>query len=164
MNHLIVTFIGKDRPGVVDTFSNVVKQHQGNWQTSSMHHLCGFFTGVFEVAIEADKSDALEKALSNIDGFTINIEKASPSTVAETSLVLELTANDRAGIIQDISSVIHHHNGNLLKLVSTQDSAPHSGQVMFKAKAQVAVSQSSVETLIEALENIADDLMVDISQ
>jgi len=164
MNHLIVTFIGKDRTGVVDTFSNIVKQHQGNWQTSSMHHLSGFFTGIFEIAIEANKSEALEHSLCNIAGFTIHIEKASPSAAVEANLVLELTANDRAGIIQDISSVIHHHNGNLLKLVSTQDSAPHSGQVMFKAKAQVAVSQSNVETLIEALENIADDLMVDISQ
>lgn len=164
MNHLIITFIGKDRPGVVDTFSNLVKQHQGNWQTSSMHHLCGFFTGVFEVVIEADKSDELEHAIRNIDGFTINIEKATPSAVTEANLILELTANDRAGIIQDISSVIHHHDGNLLKLVSTQDSAAHSGQIMFKAKAQVAVNDSKVDDLIEALENIADDLMVDISQ
>jgi len=164
MNHLIVTFIGKDRPGVVDTFSNIVKQHQGNWQTSSMHHLCGFFTGIFEVVIEANKSDALELALSNIEHFTITIEKATPCAVINANLILELTANDRAGIIQDISSVVHHHNGNLLKLVSTQESAPHSGQVMFKAKAQVFVDETGVETLIEALENIADDLMVDISQ
>ncbi len=164
MNHLVVTFIGADRPGVVDTFSNLVSQYKGNWQTSSMHHMSGFFAGVFEVAVSEEHSAQLTKELQQITGYTVHVELAEAKSTQKADVILELTANDRAGIIQDISSVIHHGGGNLLKLVSTQDNAPHSGLVMFKAKAQVAVNEGSVEALIESLENLADDLMVDISQ
>lgn len=162
MNHLVVTFIGPDRPGVVDTFSNIVKKHHGNWQTSSMHHMSGFFAGVFEVAVEPSHSDQLTTALQDISNFTVNVATAENKSSQKANVVLELTANDRAGIIQDISSVIHHQGGNLLKLVSKQGNAAHSGQVIFKAKAQVVVED--VAALVSALENIADDLMVDISK
>ena len=82
----------------------------------------------------------------------------------ETILVLELTANDRAGIVQEISSTIHHHGGNLLKLVSTQEIAPHAGHELFKAKVTISVDKNTIDTMIDALENLADDLMVDISR
>jgi len=164
MKHLVVTFIGPDKPGLVDTLSNIVSSHQGNWQTSSMHHLSGHFAGVFEVAVADDKCQQLSLALTNVEGLTVTIEQATPTDSQAAAVVLELTANDRAGIVQEVSSVIHKQGGNLLKLVSTQDAAPHSGQLMFKAKAQVAVEDASIDELIEALESIADDLMVDITK
>jgi glycine cleavage system regulatory protein len=75
-----------------------------------------------------------------------------------------LTANDRTGIIQEISSIIHQQGGNLIKLVSQQSSAPHTGHELFKAKATISVDENTIESLICALEDLADDLMVDISR
>ena len=81
-----------------------------------------------------------------------------------TNLVLEITANDRAGIVQEVSSVIHQQSGNLIKLVSSQASAADSGQDIFKAKVQVSIKEDSVDELISALEQISNDLMVDVSR
>lgn len=165
MNHLIISCIGPDKTGLVDSLSKVVSQHNGNWQVSSLHHLSGFFAGVIEVAVENQHTEALTAALKAISGLSCQIELAEPNLPKTTSnLLLDITANDRAGIIQEVSSVIHHKGGNLIKLVSTQDNAPHTGQAMFKAKVQVALDENGVEPLITALENIADDLMVDISR
>jgi glycine cleavage system regulatory protein len=165
MNQVVVSFIGPDRLGLVDTLSNTIKQFNGNWQTSSMHHLSGFFAGVVEISIEEKKVQPLVSALAELDGLNCQIEIAALSNeVKQANLVLELTANDREGIVQDISSVIHRQGGNLLKLVSTQDSAPHSGQVIFKAKAQVSINEQHVDDIISAIEGIADDIMVDISR
>ena len=165
MNHIIITFIGPDRPGLVDTLSNVIEKNHGNWQTSSLHHLSGFFAGVVEISTGKQHANALISALEAIPDLKTQIETAKPANENDTAdVVLELTANDRAGIVQEISSVIHQQGGNLLKLVSTQESAPHSGQTMFKAKAQVSVNEKDIDELIASLENIADDLMVDISR
>jgi len=164
MNHLIISFICPDRPGLVEILSQLVKTHQGNWQTSSLHHLSGFFTGVVEVAITNENSDKLINALKSLPDFKCNIETASSQTKTAADVVLELTANDRVGIIQEISTVIHHQGGNLIKLVSTQESAPHSGQDLFKAKATICVENATIEQLIIALEALADDLMVDITR
>jgi len=165
MNHIVISCIGSDQTGIVDTLSKIINEHQGNWQVSSLHHLSGFFAGVIEVAVDESKTQALISALKDIEGLSCQIEIAkSASEKASTNLVLELTANDRAGIVQEISSVIHHQGGNLIKLVSSQASAPHTGQLMFNAKVQVAMNETDVDDLVDALEHIADDLMVDISR
>ena len=165
MKHIVVSFIGPDRPGLVDALSNTINKYQGNWQTSSMHHLSGFFAGVIEIAVEAQHADTLVSEIKSITDLNSQIETASPHSESQpANLTLELTANDRVGIVQEISSVIHHQGGNLLKLISTQDSAPHSALIMFKAKALVSIAEDHIDDLIEAIEDIADDIMVDISR
>lgn len=155
----------QDRPGIVETLSKVVKQHQGNWQTSSLHHLSGFFTGVLEIAVDHQHCEALTNAITALPNFKVNIEQTQPDKTSNAdNIILELTANDREGIVQEISSIIHHQGGNMIKMVSKQDNAPHTGQALFKAKITLAVNDEQTETLIDALENLADDLMVDISR
>jgi len=165
MNHLVISCIGPDKTGLVDSLSKIISDHQGNWQVSSLHHLSGFFAGVIEVAVDESHCQDLIAALQAISGLNCQIELAEQnSPQVSTSLQLELTANDRAGIIQEISSVIHQQGGNLIKLVSSQASAPHTGQLMFNAKVQIAMNESDLDDLVAALEHIADDLMVDISR
>ena len=165
MNNIIISCIGSDQTGIVDTLSKIISEHQGNWQVSSLHHLSGIFAGVIEVAIDESKTQALVSALESIDDLSCQMKIAnSTSEKVSTNLVLELTANDRAGIVQEISSVIHHQGGNLIKLVSSQASAAHTGQLMFSAKVQIAMNETDVDLLISALEHIADDLMVDITR
>lgn len=165
MNYLVISCIGPDQAGLVDTLSKIIAKHQGNWQVSSLHHLSGFFAGVIEVAVASEHCEKLISELKAIDGLSCQIKMAEPNLPKVASnLVLEITANDRAGIVQEVSSVIHSKSGNLIKLVSSQDSAAHSGQDIFKAKVQIAIAEQSVDDLITALEKIADDLMVDISR
>lgn len=165
MKHLIISFISIDRPGLVDAISNTVKEFKGNWQGSSLHNMSGFFAGVIEIAIEEKNSDSLISALNSIEGLESNIKIAGELTPkAQPSVTLELTANDRAGIVQEISSVIHHQSGNLLKVVSKTETAPHSGQNLFKAKVTVLINEQKIDDLIEAIEGLADDLIVDVSR
>jgi len=165
MNHLVISCIGPDKSGLVDQLSKIINDHQGNWQVSSLHHLSGFFAGVIEVAVSEAQCTPLVNSLKNISGLSCQVEVAEQdSGTITTDVVLELTANDRAGIVQDVASVIHQQGGNLIKLISSQASAPHTGQLMFNAKVQVAINQNNVDELIDALEHIADDLMVDISR
>ncbi len=165
MNHLVISCIGPDQTGLVDTLSKVISKHQGNWQVSSLHHLSGFFAGVIEVAVAKEHSDNLINELKKINGLSCQIEVAEPNVAkAESNVLLEITANDRAGIIQEVSSVIHQQSGNLIKLVSSQASAADSGQNIFKAKVQVSIEEQNVDELIAALEQISNDLMVDISR
>ncbi|WP_426360424.1 glycine cleavage system protein R [Pseudocolwellia sp. HL-MZ19] len=165
MKNLIISFISLDRPGLVDTISNVVRQHNGNWQSSSLNHMSGYFTGAIEVAVEASKSQALINALNEIEGLESNIKVSDNGlNLAQPSIVLELTANDREGIIQEVSSIIHKQGGNLIKVVSDTETAPHSGQELFKAKVTVSVASEQIDNLTDAIESLADDLMVDVTR
>ncbi|TLU65141.1 amino acid-binding protein [Thalassotalea litorea] len=163
MKHIVISFLGKDKPGIVDTLATTVKQHHGNWQTSSMRKLSGFFAGILEVSVDSEHSDGLLSALESIDGLQISTQVAEPESAADATIRLDLTANDRIGIIGEISSVIHAKGGNLVKLVSTQGNAPHFGQKLFKATATIAITgEEHIDALVGALEGIADDLIVDV--
>ncbi len=165
MNHLIISFTTHDRTGIVKVLSDLISKHNANWQKSSLHHMSGIFAGVVEIAVAAENAQALSDDLAALPDFKMHIEHAAQNkTAPETLLILELTANDRSGIVKEISSAIHHQGGNLLKLVSTQESAPHSGHVLFKAKVTISTEKNSINDMIAALENLADDLMVDISR
>lgn len=165
MKNLIISFISLDRPGLVDTISNVVRQHNGNWQSSSLNHMSGYFTGAIEVAVEAAKSQGLIDALNDIEGLESNIKISDNGRdQIQPSIVLEITANDREGIIQEVSSIIHKQGGNLIKVVSETEIAPHSGQELFKAKVTVTLDSQQIDKLTDAIESLADDLMVDVTR
>lgn len=165
MNYIIVSFITKDKPGIVKYLSDIISEHHGNWQKSSLHQMSGFFSGVIEVAVPTEHSKNLSDNLSNLPDFKMHIEQVSNAEKSpETHLILDLTANDRPGIVQEISTVISQQGGNLIKLVSTRESAPHSGQDLFKAKITLTSHNNDIDTLVDALEHLADDLMVDISR
>ena len=165
MNHLIISFMTADRPGIVKVLSDLISEHKANWEKSSLHQISGVFAGVVEIAVPAENATELADKLAILPGFKMQIEHVQQEVSApETILVLELTANDRAGIVQEISSTIHHQGGNLLKLVSTQEIAPHAGHELFKAKVTISANSKDINTMIDALENLADDLMVDISR
>jgi glycine cleavage system regulatory protein len=111
-----------------------------------------------------DEVVALSGATFSILHLNSGIEDKATTSSTDSDFVLVLTANDRTGIIQEISSIIHQQGGNLIKLVSQQSSAPHTGHELFKAKATISVDENTIESLICALEDLADDLMVKMSR
>lgn len=51
MKNVVITFVGKDKAGLVDQLAQVVIDHQGNWLGSSMSHLAGQFAGIVQVEL-----------------------------------------------------------------------------------------------------------------
>ena len=45
---LVMTILGPDRPGLVESLSSTIATHDGNWLESRMAQLAGHFTGMSE--------------------------------------------------------------------------------------------------------------------
>ena len=73
MKHLVITVIGKDRPGLVETLSDTIYQNNGNWLASSLSKLAGQFAGILQVEVASQYVPVLNQALSHIDGLQIHI-------------------------------------------------------------------------------------------
>jgi len=73
MESLVVTVIGKDRPGLVESVSAVVEEHGGSWVESRMSRLAGEFAGILRVSVPADRADGLTEALEGLrsDGLRV---------------------------------------------------------------------------------------------
>ena len=50
--YLILTIIGEDKPGIVESLAEVIADHSGNWLESSMSHLAGKFAGILRVGVD----------------------------------------------------------------------------------------------------------------
>ena len=63
MESLVVTVIGKDRPGLVESVSAAIEAHGGSWVESRMSHLAGHFAGILRASVLEANVDALTEAL-----------------------------------------------------------------------------------------------------
>ncbi|GGW81257.1 glycine cleavage system protein R [Alteromonas halophila] len=164
MQPLIISVLGKDKPGLVDALAKKVYQHGGNWQGSSFAHMAGMFTGFVEVHAPADSHQALIAALDQMPDLTVQSVSAADSASSHTTrLQVEIMGNDKSGIVQELTSVLNEFNLNIVNFDSHCESAPNWGSLMFKATAVIAVPESfDQDRLQQALENLANDLVVDI--
>lgn len=164
MQPIIISIMGKDKPGLVDTLAKCVYQYEGNWQGSSFAHMAGMFTGFVEVHAPEDKHEAMVKALNAIDDLSVNSVAVSTSSVQPASqLSVEVMGNDKPGIVQELTSVLNQFNLNIMSFNSYCESAPNWGNLMFKATAVIAVPDDfDADAIQDALESLANDVVVDI--
>ena len=165
MQSLVISIMGKDKPGLVDTLAKCIYNHQGNWLGSSFAHMAGMFTGFVEVHVAQDKSESLIAALNEITDLSVQSVATTTSTTEKLNsrLTVDVMGNDKPGIVQELTSVLNQFNLNILTFSSHCESAPNWGSLIFKAKAVIAVpEQFDNDALQEALESLANDLVVDI--
>ena len=162
---LVLTVIGNDRPGLVGELAATISTHGGNWLRSSMAQLAGKFAGIVEVAVEADKAEALNAALAKLSGLKVSAESAAPKLApAGRRLKLALVGHDRVGIVREVSMVLANHAVNVESLETHTSSAPMSAAVLFHAVAELtAAPDLDAGALTRELERISHDLMVDIT-
>ncbi|MBT8451801.1 MAG: glycine cleavage system protein R [Deltaproteobacteria bacterium] len=167
MESLVVTVIGKDRPGLVESVSAAVEANGGSWVESRMSRLAGEFAGILRVSVPAAQADALSGALEALraDGLRVVVERGVEDAVEEGHLiVLELIGSDRPGIVHKISEALAVRGVNVDELNTECEGAPWSGDTLFKAMARLRAPKGlDLDHLRESLEAIAADLMVDIS-
>jgi glycine cleavage system regulatory protein len=167
MNDLVVTLIGPDRTGLVESLAKRVAAHGGNWVESRMAHLAGQFAGILRVEVPPRSLSALQASLAELekDGLRV-VTQSGGRPDAEGSRVMEFQAvgQDHPGIVRDISAALLRHGVNIEELTTDQVSAPMAGGLLFSAKARLQVpAGTDAARLREDLEKIADDLMVDLT-
>jgi glycine cleavage system regulatory protein len=165
---LVMTVIGQDRPGLVESVASLVTEHGGNWLESRMSRLGGQFAGIVQVSVPMEKEQPLTAALKTLanKGLTVVVHSDQPQAKAGTQTVsiLELVGQDRPGIVRQISHALAGFGVNVEEFESECSSAAMSGETLFKAKAKLSIPPAcNVAELRQTLEKIAGDLIVEIS-
>jgi glycine cleavage system regulatory protein len=165
---LVLTVIGPDRPGLVESLSQAIAGQEGNWLESRMARMAGQFAGILRANVPEEKAEALRSELLALEtqGIRITVETSTAAEGYETELrplTLALVGSDRPGIIHEISQVLARRGVNVDELTTEQSVAPMSGETLFHANADLrAPLDLKVEDLREQLEALAQDLMVDL--
>ncbi len=166
---LVLTVLGADRPGLVESIARVVAEHGANWVESRMAHLAGKFAGILRVEVDADKAESLAAALRSLGAAglesIVSPDPAACGLASSAPLVqLDLVGQDRPGIVREISRVLAAHGVNVEELRTECTSAPTTGQPLFRATAELRLPAGVAQDALRvALEAVAADLMVDIT-
>lgn len=165
---LVMTVIGRDRTGLVESLARLVAEHGGNWLESRMCRLGGEFAGILRIHVPAENRAALLAALQGLASQGLSVVASTDSTTAATGggkmIRLDIVGHDRPGIIREITRALASQNVNIEELSSECVSAAMSGEPLFKARAQLQLpAKCDIAGLRREVEKIASDLMVDVS-
>jgi len=164
---IVLTVISQDHPGIVETLSETLADHGGNWVESSMLSLAGKFAGILLADVPENETEGLIADLAALEskGLQIVAEPCGNVTTSEgaSAFCLELIGQDRPGIVRNITQILAKHDVNVDELETRCQEASMSGETLFMAKAHVSIpAETSLSTLRKELENLANELMVDI--
>lgn len=165
---LLLTAVGTDRTGLVESLAKRIAAVGANWEESRLARLSGQFAGIVTVSVDSAKADQLIASLRELDnaGLQVTARQVPPATAAPTGqrVRLSVTGGDRPGIVRDVSRILAERGINVEELESSMGSAPMSGEPMFSARARLVVPGTlELAQLRTALEALGDELMVDLS-
>src|SRR5271157_4016772 len=129
---LVMTVIGQDRPGLVDSIAGLVVGHGGNWLESRMSRLGGYFAGILRVEVPEEQVPLLSAALRGLEaqGLTVVVHPDQPTPAPPPARLglLEIIGHDRPGIVREISHALANHGINVEELQTGCASAAMSGE------------------------------------
>ena len=168
MTPIVLTFVGHDRPGLVNAISEKVAASGGAWLESRLAHLAGEFAGVVLVNVPEPNIAALTAALDDLEsaGLRITVERSAAAQTPESrrSVGLELVGADRPGIVRDVTRALTGLGVNIEEFTSSIEAAPFSGAPMFRATARLrAPDDLAGDVLQKTLERLAGEMMVDLT-
>ena len=164
----IITFIGDDRPGLVEQLSTVIEEYRGSWLESQLSQLGGKFAGLVLVSIPDGNAAQLESALKALSASGLSIRltpsSAGQSITAARKITLTIIGPDRLGIVREISQALASHQVNVVEMDSRVTSAPMSAEMLFQARIDAQIPpDTKLDELSDVLDEIANHMTLDIS-
>jgi glycine cleavage system regulatory protein len=165
---IVMTVMGKDRTGLIESLARLIADSGGNWLESRMCRLGGEFAGILRASAPDDNMQALVRALQGLQSVGLAViihqDETTPSVSPKRSATLSLVGQDRPGIIYQISAALANQGINVEELETGRFSGAMSGEMIFQAVAMLQIPVNyDVSGLRKELEEIGSELMVDIS-
>ncbi len=165
---LVLTFVGDDRPGLVNAISEKVAASGATWLESRSVRLAGKFAGVVLISVPDDRLTELELSLRDLApaGLRIAIERGAAAEAEKPARIVSLgiLGRERPGIVRDVTQTLTRLGVNIEEFMSGLESEPFTGAEMFRAQARLSVPEGlDLDDLRKALERLAGEIMVDLA-
>lgn len=167
MAHLVLTLVGDDRAGLVQTLADAVAEHGGNWARSELAELAGAFAGIVLVEVPDDRADALTASLSELSGLltiTPYRGRGEAPTATGEQVTFTVLGNDRPGIVRDVTRAVVAGGLSIDRFTSRTTAAPMAGGELFEATVTARAPEGAdVSAAVAELERLAGEIQVDLT-
>ncbi|MZR63921.1 glycine cleavage system protein R [Alcanivorax sp. DP30] len=153
---IVISALGSDRPGIVESLSRAVLERQGNILDSRMTVLGGEFAVLMLVAGSEGTLSQLEtdqQSLGEELDLLITLKRTRQRDQRHAALPyeVEVVAMDNPGIVHEIANFFSSRSINIDDLHTGTYAAPHTGTPMFSLHLVLSMSaEQSVAQLRDA--------------
>ena len=143
-NYLVLSALGKDRPGIVDELSRTIYQLDCNIVDSRMTVLGGEFAVLLMLEGPWNQLAKLEGQIPDLQkrlGMTI-ISRQTETPSPQTNLLpyaVEVVSLDHPGIVHQLASFFSQRNINIEDMNTSSYAAPHTATAMFSVHMNVGI-------------------------
>ncbi len=172
MTRVVITVLGKDRPGIIAAVSKLVYEMDGNIEDSSMTILEGEFAMILIVAFKKDISiEALRSAFDDFEGTTgLKVfikslpeeEMKREEPVGVKPFTISVFGLDKPGIIYGVTSLLAERYINITDMKTRFIEGDNKPLYALVIEADIP-EEIDVETLKRELSELGGELNVDIS-
>lgn len=167
--HVILTAIGTDRPGLVDEVSQFIFERAGNIEDSRMVNLRGQFAMMVLVGGSEQTLARLRGELWQLQqssGLQTDLRPAAasqmPASAHAVPYRMKGTTLDQPGLVHRLSHTLREAGVNIESLDTRLTPAPITGSPMFEMTLEISIPAStSISKLRERLAIVCDELNID---
>ncbi|MEL7293486.1 MAG: ACT domain-containing protein [Pseudomonadota bacterium] len=166
MNHtFIATFVGRATPATIKQLAAITHENGGKWLISKVNFIEDQVAAVIKIELPVSNTDIVKEALSSHPGLTVQFTDSDTSAHnAETIYQLRLDANDRAGIVNEITHVLDGQGINILDMDCQRVFIAGGGGVsssLFTANLAIRIpEQVDINDVANELESLSEDTRV----
>ena len=167
LNYLVISALGKDRPGIVDELSRTILDEGCNIADSRMTVLGGEFAIMLMVDGNWNTLTKLEDAVPELEnklGLTIIAKRTGDKQSGDALLPygVEVVAMDHPGIVHHLASFFSKRDINIEDLSTSSYAAAHTGTPMFSVQMTVGIpSTIHIATLRDEFMEFCDSMNLD---
>ena len=143
-NFLVISALGKDRPGIVKALSKKILDEGCNISDSRMTVLGGEFAVLILAEGHWNTLAKLESALPELQeelGLTIICKRTEGRAKSSNQLpyMVEVVSMDHPGIVNQLAEFFSERNINIEDMMTASYSAAHTGTPMFSVHMSVGI-------------------------
>ncbi len=167
LNYLVISALGKDRPGIVDELSRTILDEGCNIADSRMTVLGGEFAIMLMVEGNWNTLTKLEDSTPDLEkklGLTIIAKRTGDKKTGDKLLPygVEVVALDHPGIVHNLASFFSKRDINIEDMSTSSYAAAHTGTQMFTVQMTVGIpSDIHIATLRDEFMEFCDGLNLD---
>jgi glycine cleavage system transcriptional repressor len=170
VRHLLLSAVGRDRPGIVAAITGVLLDHGANLEDSQMTILRGHFAVMLIVAVPGDAD--IERLSADLDAVAAELELEAlflrsvaelDPAAPEASHIVTVYGLDHPGIVHRATTVLAERGIDITDL-NTQLVEDEGEEPLYALMMEVAMPEGqAVADLEEALQAVGERERVEIS-
>lgn len=158
----IVSFAGPDSANLLQNLAKFTHDHDGRWLSSKVNYLEGHIAANIKVSLPQDNARIVKAHFMAQPDIVIKIDDIDSSYYQpQCTRKLNIKANDRPGLVCDITHLIHELGAEIVHIEAHRLQVQPIGENVFMADVVVNLPEElSLERVISDLKNIDEHLMV----